>query len=128
MVSVKLEGVEEIRRRFLLTEAEFDKAFSIARRKAIGAGLSRVFRQLKAISSDGRPVWVGRRRVFGGPDRTTGAARIWVGLNPTVRGGRKRRARETVDLSEFDPEPVADVMIRVWDVELEKAAKRIVRG
>ena len=130
-IIVSIDGIDELQRRFQLAEAELEKAFRTGIRRAVGAGRSRVFRQLKAITGEPRPFWVGRQRVFGGQDRSSGAARVWVGLNPVVRTGKNRRRveRQLDDglAEQFDPVAVQDAMIAVFDAEIEKAAAKIVR-
>ena len=122
-IEIELKGVEEIQRRFHLTPQEVDKAMTRARRRAIGAGRSRVFRQLKRLTGEGEVYWK-PNRVYAGPARLTGAGRIWVALNErrTNRGVTRRFPQ----LADFDTEPVVDAMLTVWDVELEKAAAKIV--
>ena len=126
------ENLREIQGRFRLTEAELDRAFQRAQRRALAAGYGRAFRQLKRITGEGKLFWVGARRVFTGV-RHTGEGKLWVGLNPHVVRGRPTSQRPQgtgktfVDLpTEFDEEAVDNAMVTIFEAELEKAAIAIV--
>lgn len=124
-IEVDLKNVAEVQQRFLLTDREFERAFITARRRSLGAGFSRVMRQLKRLTGEGQEYWK-PNRVYAEPQRLTGAGEVWVGLNE--RRTKRGVTRRFPELADFDPEPVVQAMLTVWDAELEKAAAKLVRG
>ena len=64
-LTIDIKGVKEIQEAYRLTEAEMDRAFQTARRRAIGAGRDRAFRQLKRLTGLGKAYWR-YNRVYGG--------------------------------------------------------------
>lgn len=116
----------EAQRRLNLLPRELERAVARARRRTVGAGRDRAFRQMKRITGLGREYWL-PNRVYAGPARLTGAGRVWAGLNPSrTKGGRLKRFPELP--RGFDPEAIEAVMTQVFDDELEKAARDVIGG
>ena len=122
-ITVQITDLDKIRDTYQLTEGEVDTAFQRARRRVIGAGRDRAYRQLKRLTGEGREFWF-PNRVFAGADPITGAGRVWVGLNK-VRI-KNRRIRAFPNLGEFDGTEIHDAMLKIFDAELGKAAAKIV--
>ena len=57
------ETTAEAQRRLNLLPKELDRAVTRARRRAIGAGRARAFRQMKRITGEGREYWLAEPRV-----------------------------------------------------------------
>lgn len=120
------ETTAEAQRRLNLLPKELDRAVARARRRTVGAGRDRAYRQLKRITGEGRQYWL-PNRVFAGPARLTGAGRVWAGLNPTrTKGGRLKRFPQLPQ--EFDPQAIEQVMEQVFTGELDKAARDVISG
>ena len=120
------ETTAEAQRRLNLLPRELDRAVTRARRRAIGAGRDRAFRQMKRITGEGRAYWL-PNRVYAGPARLTGAGRVWAGLNPSrTKGGRLKRFPALP--KEFDAGVIEEVMTQVFGDELDKAARDVLSG
>ena len=120
------ETTAEAQRRLNLLPKELDRAVTRARRRSIGAGRDRAFRQMKRITGLGRAYWL-PNRVYAGPARLTGAGRVWAGLNPSrMKGGQLRRFPKLPQ--EFDAGAIEGVMEQVFQDELDKAARDVLSG
>ena len=120
------ETTAEALRRLNLLPKELERAVSRARRKAIGAGRGRAYRQLKEITGLGQEYWR-PNRVYAFPARLTGAGRVWVGLNPSrTKGGQLKRFPALP--KDFDAGQIDEVMMKVFDDELDKAARDVLSG
>ena len=120
------ETTAEAQRRLNLLPKELERAVARARRRSVGAGRDRAFRQMKRITGLGRQYWL-PNRVYGGPARLTGAGKVWAGLNPSrTKGGRLRRFPDLP--KSFDSGQIESVMVQVFDDELDKAARDVISG
>lgn len=120
------ETLQEAQQRLGLLPREMDRAFARARRRSIGAGRDRAYRQLKRITGLGTVYWK-PNRVYAGPNRLTGDGSVWVGLNPArMKQGRIRRFPQLPQ--DFDPQAIESAMVQVLDAELEKAATDVLSG
>lgn len=120
------ETLADAQQRLGLLPREMDRAFSAARRIAVGAGYDRSFRQLRAITGQGKSYWL-PNRVYANANRLTGDGRVWVGLNPNrMKGGEVKTFKQLP--KEFDAPEIERVMTQVMEVELELQARAVLRG
>ena len=120
------ETTAEAQRRLNLLPKELERAVARARRRTVGAGRDRAYRQLKRITGEGREYWL-PNRVYAGPARLTGAGRVWAGLNPSrTKGGKLKRFPALP--KDFDAGAIEEVMTQVFTDELDKAARDVISG
>ena len=124
-VSTK-DSIAAAQERFALLPDELSKVIGRAGRRSAAAGYGRVFRQMKAITGQGKQYWL-YNRAYTSSNKLTGDGRVWAGLNPArLKYGRFKRFPQLPQ--EFDAGKIEQDMVNIFVSEVENGALELISG